>query len=52
MSTLKVDNIEGRGGTTVTISNSNDLSVAGNLSVTGTITDTGTNCPRCQNCDY
>ena len=42
MSTLKVDNIEGRGGTTVTISNSNDLSVAGNLSVTGTITGSTT----------
>ena len=38
MSTLRVDNIKGRTGTTVTIPDSNNLSVSGTLSVTGVST--------------
>ena len=36
MSTLRVDKIKGRTGTTVTIPDSQNLSVTGNLTVTGT----------------
>ena len=38
MSTLRVDNIKGRTGTTVNIPNSNSLSVSGSLNVTGVTT--------------
>ena len=38
MSTLRVDNIKGRTGTTVNIPDSNNLSVSGSLSVTGVTT--------------
>lgn len=40
MSTLRVDNIKGRTGTTVTIPDSNNLSVSGSLSVSGVTTFT------------
>ena len=38
MSTLRVDNIKGRTGTTVSIPDSNNLSVSGSLTVTGVTT--------------
>ena len=38
MSTLRVDNIKSRTGTTVTIPNSHNLTVDGNLSINGTFT--------------
>ena len=38
MSTLRVDNIKGRTGTTVNIPDSNNLSVSGSLNVTGVTT--------------
>ena len=38
MSTLRVDNIKGRTGTTVNIPDSNSLSVSGSLNVTGVTT--------------
>ena len=38
MSTLRVDNIKGRTGTTVNIPDSNNLSVSGSLTVTGVTT--------------
>ena len=38
MSTLRVDNIKGRTGTTVNIPDSNNLSVSGSLSVSGVTT--------------
>ena len=40
MSTLRVDNIKGRTGTTVNIPDSNNLSVSGSLSVSGVTTFT------------
>jgi hypothetical protein len=40
MSTLRVDNIKGRTGSTVTVSDSNNLSVSGSLSVSGVTTFT------------
>jgi hypothetical protein len=42
MSTLRVDNIKGRTGTTVNIPDSNNLSVSGSLSVSGVTTFTST----------
>ena len=42
MSTLRVDNIKGRTGTTVNIPDSNNLSVSGSLSVSGDTTFTST----------
>ena len=36
MSTLRVDNIKGRTGTTVTIPDSQNLAVTGNITVNGT----------------
>ena len=40
MSTLRVDNIKGRTGSTVTVADSNNLSVSGSLSVSGVTTFT------------
>ena len=41
MSTLRVDNIKSRTGTTVTIPSSHTLAVTGNQTVTGSLTVNG-----------